>query len=313
MRVLVVGAGVTGLTVGVRLAQEGHDVHLFARELPLETTSAVAAALWYPYRAYPFELVLQWSAHSLDVFTELASSQPAAGVALRQGVELLRTPTPDPWWASAVPSLARLTDVPHPYRDGWSFVAPVIEMPVYLRWLQATLESLGGTVTRMALAELPNQAELVVNCSGLGARQLAHDPSVTPIRGQIIRLGQVGVDRWLLDGEGPTYVVPRSEDITVGGTDTEGEWSRSPDPLVADEILSRAINLVPELADAPILGHSVGLRPARNEIRLEEVSTSGGGRLIHCYGQGGAGVTVSWGCAGAVLDLVAEASSEAVP
>lgn len=306
MRVLVVGAGVSGLTVGVRLAEEGHDVHVLARELPLETTSAVAAALWYPYRAFPFEQVLRWSARSLDMFTELASTEPDAGVTLRGGTELLREPTPDPWWAPAIPSLTRLTDVPSPYRDGWSFRAPVIEMPVYLGWLRARLEARGGTVTRMALAELPNQAELVVNCSGLGARQLAHDSSVEPVRGQVIRLAQVGLDRWMLDSGGLTYVVPRSTDITVGGTDTEGDWDLRPDPLLAQAILERAVALVPELADARVLSHRVGLRPARATVRLDEERTPTGGRLIHCYGHGGAGVTVSWGCADAVLELAGD-------
>ena len=52
-RVIVVGAGVIGLTCAVRLAEDGHRVDVLARDLPLETTSVVAAALWYPYRALP--------------------------------------------------------------------------------------------------------------------------------------------------------------------------------------------------------------------------------------------------------------------
>ncbi len=312
MRVLVVGAGVTGLTVGVRLAEEGYDVHLLARELPLETTSAVAAALWYPYRVEPFDRALAWSRRSLEVFSGLASSEPDSGVVLREGSELLRAPAPDPWWATAVPGLRRLDHVPGPYSDGWSFVAPVIEMPAYLRWLQGRLEAAGGTVTRMALSHLPDQADLVVNCSGLGARRLAGDTSMVPVRGQVVRVEQVGVERWLLavqagGGEqaGVTYVVPRANDLVVGGTDTEGDWDRRPDPQVAEQILARATALVPELAAATVLGHRVGLRPARPEVRLEEGAGSGGGRVVHCYGHGGAGVTVSWGCAEEVLGLVA--------
>jgi D-amino-acid oxidase len=48
-----------------------------------------------------------------------------------------------------------------------------------------------------------------------------------------------------------------------------------------------------------VVAHRVGLRPVRPEVRLEAV-----GRVIHCYGHGGAGVTVSWGCAEEVLGLV---------
>ena len=311
MRVLVVGAGVTGLTVGVRLAEEGHDVHLLARELPLETTSSVAAALWYPYLIQPRDKALSWSSRSLEIFTEMARSEPDSGVVLREGVELLKAQAPDPWWATAVPGMRRLDHLPAPYRDGWRFVAPVIDMPKYLCWLQERLSAADGTITRMALSQLPDQADLVVNCSGLGARRLAGDTSLVPVRGQVVRVAQVGVERWLLaveagegDEAGVTYVVPRADDIVVGGTDSYGEWDRRPDPHVAEQILARATALVPELAAGTVLGHRAGLRPARPEVRLEEEAATGGGRLIHCYGHGGAGVTVSWGCAEEVLELV---------
>jgi D-amino-acid oxidase len=180
MRVLVVGAGVTGLTVGVRLAEAGYDVHVLARELPLETTSAMAAALWYPYLAFPVERVGPWSEHSLREFTALADGDENCGVEMRDGVELLLHPSETPPWAAAVQNWKRLDFPPAPYRDGWSSTLPVIEMPLYLAWLQKRLESAGGTVTRMALAALPDHADLVVNCSGLGARLLGADTDVTP-------------------------------------------------------------------------------------------------------------------------------------
>ena len=61
MRVIVVGAGVIGLSCAVRLAEGGYDVAVFARDLPLETTSAVAAAIWYPYLSAPEDRVAAWS------------------------------------------------------------------------------------------------------------------------------------------------------------------------------------------------------------------------------------------------------------
>jgi len=295
-RVLVVGAGVVGLTCAVRLLEEGHQVDVLARDLPLETTSAVAAAIWYPYRAYPFERVTAWAARSFDVFAGLAGS---GGVVMREGTELLRTPG-DPWWASAVPSLSHTTDVPSPYVGGLVFEAPVTEMPLYLRWLVSRLDELGGTLTRMALQSLPEHADVVVNASGLGARMMAQDTSVLPSRGQVVLVSQIGVERWWLDSSGPTYVIPRSDDIVVGGTDDEGEWERTPSDVVAKEILERATLLVPELGRAQVLGHRVGLRPARPSVRLERE-----GNVVHCYGHGGAGVTLSWGCADEVAALVA--------
>jgi D-amino-acid oxidase len=305
-RVIVVGAGVVGLSCAARLLEGGHQVDVVARDLPLETTSAVAAAIWYPYRALPFERVTAWSAASYVEFARLAAEEPDSGVRMVEGTELHRSPTADPWWMSAVPGLTRVSTPSPPYVDGWAFTTPLVEMPVYLGWLAERVEGMGATITRMALGSLPNHADVVVNATGLGSRLMAEDPGVVPVRGQVVYVEQIGLDRWWLDPEGPTYVVPRAEDIVVGGTDEEGEWSRRPDPDVAERILDRAAQLVPQLRAARVLRHKVGLRPARPTVRLEAVSTGSTTRVVHCYGHGGAGVTLSWGCADEVAALVGE-------
>lgn len=295
-QILVVGAGVVGLTCAVRLLEAGHRVDVLARDLPLESTSVVAAALWYPYLALPQDRVTAWSAHSFEVFSELASDEKS-GVSLLPGTEVHRRVTPDPWWRSAVPELTR--EQVFGWADAWSFTAPVIDMPSYLRWLTARVDALGGTVTRMNLSVLPRPGHMVVNCSGIGARLLGADDSVRPVRGQVVYLEQWGLDEWWLHAAGPTYVVPRGREVVVGGTDDQGEWSRTPSSGTADEILARAGELVPEVAEARVLRHKVGLRPARPEVRVERV-----GDVVHCYGHGGAGVTLSWGCAEDVVALV---------
>jgi D-amino-acid oxidase len=302
-RVIVVGAGVVGLTCAVRLLEAGHRVDLMARDLPLETTSVVAGAFWYPYRALPQDRVTAWASASYAEYVGLAGD-PDTGVRMVTGTEVHRTRQRDPWWRAAMPSsLDRETALPEGYADGWTFVTPVVEMPLFLRWLTTRVEELGGTITRMNLGGLPpvepGGAQVVVNCSGLGARLLGHDRSVVPVSGQVVRVAQIGLDRWWLDAAGPTYIVPRSTDIVVGGTDLEGDWSRTPSPVIAQEILHRASQLVPDLARATVLGHRVGLRPVRPAVRVERV-----GDVIHCYGHGGAGVTLAWGTADEVAGLV---------
>jgi D-amino-acid oxidase len=220
------------------------------------------------------------------------------------GTEVSRGGIEDPWWAGAVPDLdLRRSGPPPGYADAWSFTAPVIDMPVYLCWLRARLAELGGTLTRMSLRALPqpgpSDEEVVVNCAGLGSRLLAEDPDVRPARGQVVLMSGVTLNRWWLDPEGPTYVVPRAHELVVGGTDEAGDWSRTPCPETAAEIVRRATVLVPELAEATVVGHRVGLRPVSSGVRLETE-----GRVVHCYGQGGAGVTLSWGCADEVAQLV---------
>jgi D-amino-acid oxidase len=302
--VIVVGAGVVGLSCAVRLLEAGHRVDVVARDLPLETTSSVAAALWYPYRAHPVERVTAWSRSTYTALETLAADE-RTGVRMLAGTEVLHARTPDPWWKTAVPSLTRVESLPAPYPDGWTFVAPVVEMGVYLRWLVGEVDRLGGTLTRMALSALPDRADVVVNATGLGARRMAEDPSLTPVRGQVVYVEQIGLDRWWLDGSVPVYVVPRSRDIVVGGTDDEGEWDRRVDAAAASDILARATELVPELAGARVVGHRVGLRPVRPEVRLEvEQPADSATRVVHCYGHGGAGVTLSWGCADEVARLV---------
>ena len=298
MRVIVVGAGVIGLTCAVRLLEAGHRVDVVARDLPLETTSAVAAALWYPYRALPRDKVTRWATTSYAVFDALADTDPESGVRMVLGTEVFTKAEPDPWWAGALPGLDRETSLPDGYVDGWTFATPVVEMPVYLSWLAERVSDLGGTLTRMNLRALPEGADLVVNCSGLGARLLGADRSVVPVRGQVVYVEQVGLDRWWLDHEGPTYVVPRAHDIVLGGTDEEGEWSRTPDPDAARSILARGTRLVPALRGARVLRQKVGLRPVRPAVRLKRE-----GDVIHCYGHGGAGVTLSWGAAEEVVAL----------
>jgi D-amino-acid oxidase len=315
--VTVVGAGVVGLTCALRLAEAGHGVQVVARDRGDATTSSVAAAVWYPYRALPYELVLGWAETSYQEFVDLARVEPAAGVRLRAGTELLRDDGPDPWWASAVPDLVKVTGQPHvpaEFAIGWRFTAPVVDMSRYLPWLESRLAARGIVPEHADLADLADPrlaGEVVVDCSGLGARTLVPDPSVTPVRGQVVVVEQVGLDEWVVDdggGRALTYVVPRVDDIVVGGTAEEGADDLAVDDATAAGILERATALVPALADARIVRHKVGLRPARPTVRLD-AEDRGGRPVVHCYGHGGAGVTLSWGCAADVVDLVRAAAT----
>ena len=315
MRVVVVGAGVVGLTCAVRLAEAGHDTAVLARDLPPETTSAVAAALWYPYRAAPRDAVTRWARTTYDELARLAQACPGSGVRMVPGVELLAggpgsLPPPAPWWQDAVPALTPVAEPRPGHPHGWRLDLPVADTSVYLGWLAGRLADVGGTLTRAWLSDLPTTG-VVVNCTGLASRSLAQDADLHPVRGQVVlvRRPTSGVHEWLLDQSDPArpfYVVPRQHDVVIGGTADVGEWDTRPDPATADDLLDRARALVPALRDARVIGHRAGLRPARSEVRLEGVphADGGPGGVVHCYGHGGAGVTLSWGCAQDVLAMV---------
>jgi D-amino-acid oxidase len=316
MDAIVVGCGVIGLTAAVRMRESGLDVRIVAADPPLETTSSVAAALWYPYKAYPEDRVLSWGARTYGVLEDL-SRDPASGVRVREGVELWWDRAPYPWWADAVPGVRRCTEeeLPPGYRDGHRFTAPVAEMPVYLGYLLDRFISDGGSVEQRTVSSLEElvDARVVVNCAGLGARELVGDASMEPIRGQIVRVRNPGLSRFVLDEDNPagvTYVVPRSDDCILGGTAEEGEWDTEPDPGIAAGILRRCAVVEPRLADAEVLEHRVGLRPGRPEIRLEREDPDHGPPLVHNYGHGGSGITLSWGCAEETLRLVRETLEE---
>ena len=319
---VVVGAGVIGLSVGVLLREAGLGVRILAAEPPSASTSAVAAALWYPYKAYPEERVLSWGRRTFEVFEGLSAVRES-GVRMREGVEIWRETVPDPPWAGVVPGVRRCTrdELPPGFRDGHAFVAPVVEMPVYLSYLTDRLVGAGGRVERRlvsSLAEAAEGASVVVNCAGLGSRELLGDASMVPIRGQVVRVRNPGLERFVLDEANPggvTYVVPRSTDCILGGTAEEGRWETEPDPEVAAGILQRCAALEPRLAGAEVLEHRVGLRPGRPEVRLEIEGGPGaevlglpqGVACVHNYGHGGSGVTLSWGCAEEAVGLVREA------
>jgi D-amino-acid oxidase len=91
--------------------------------------------------------------------------------------------------------------------------------------------------------------------------------------------------------------------VILGGVAQPGVFDREPDPAVAAAIVRRGAAIEPRLASARVLGHQVGLRPVRREVRLEE-QRLGGARCVHNYGHGRSGVSLSWGCAREVQRIV---------
>ncbi len=189
---------------------------------------------------------------------------------------------------------------------------PLIDMPVHLGWLEEQVRAAGGSVERRTVAsfdEAAAQASTVVNCTGLGARELVPDPGVRPVRGQLVLVENPGIEEWFTEADPAssetTYFFPQPGRLVLGGTAGTDDWRTAPDPRTAQEIVARCARIRPEIAGARVIGHRVGLRPARDAgVRIEAGSLPGGGRLVHNYGHGGAGVTVARGCAEAAAQLV---------
>lgn len=311
-RITVIGAGVIGLSSAHELASAGHQVTVIADQDSLETVSAVAAAIWFPYHSENSPAADLLLARSLARFEQLADIAET-GVDLRTGLNVDHVPGADRSWTKIVANVSEAppADLPEGAFAGAYATVPIITMSTYLLWLKHEVEKLGVTFiheTIKELKELEHDADVVVIAGGLrGGELLGDDDTVYPIRGQVLRLANPNNLRsWLCDDDYPdgvSYIIPRRDDIIVGGTDSAHDWNQEVDPATATQILCRATALVPELAGLQVLEHKVGLRPARASIRLELVS---GHPLpvVAAYGHGGAGVTLSWGTAQRVAELV---------
>lgn len=308
--VAVIGAGIVGLACALRLQGEGHTVTLVARERTPHTTSDIAAAIWHPYLVDEDPRVERWSLATLAQLLRDAR-KPASGVIAREGVELSDTPLPRPFWADAVPMYrgAEIHERPHAFSQSVAMALPVAEMSRYLPWLEQRFVANGGKWIAREVGSLDDAfafAGIVVNATGLGARELARDARMSPVRGQVLRVSQVGLERfWLCDAPGlpPTYVIPRANDIVLGGTIEVGEESREPGDATIAAIRARCEALVPQLRGAREVSRHAGLRPYRGVVRLQAEARAGG-TVVHCYGHGGAGVTLAWGCADQVAQVV---------
>jgi D-amino-acid oxidase len=307
---VVVGTGVIGLTTGVCLAEAGTSTRIVTAEPWQRTTSYAAGAICGPVVDLPGSSMGAWERAGFDEFTALAADS-RTGVRLRNGIFVAPAGMP------GAPPIVRPADVrilgpdevPVGYGSGFVASIPCVDMPRYLAYLTARFEAAGGVVENRRLGSLAGAAEiapLVANCAGLGARTLALDQSVRPVRGQHVVVANPGIDTVFMEpplGPAWTGIVPHDDVVVLGGIAVEDDWNLEPDLAVAEQILRRCAAVEPRLRDARVVEHRVGLRPGRPSVRLnrEEID---GAVVVHDYGHGGTGVLLSWGCAREAVALL---------
>lgn len=309
--ILVLGSGVIGLSTGILLLKKGYSVTIWAKDLPPNTTSNKAAAAWYPYLCNPREKATPWGKATFEYFINEIVNDPKSGCIRRKTIEVFTEKQDDPWWKEAIPTYTRPNkeDLPQGYIDGYQIDGIVIDTSIYMDYLMNKFKDLGGVTIQKEIKDIKealNEYSIVVNCTGLGSRELFNDQTIYPVRGQMVKVKPNGFDKVVADDEGPNslcIIIPRVNDIMLGGTTQVNDWNLEVDPKDTEDILKKASNLYPEFKNVEIISESVGLRPVRDEVRLEAEDYSGK-TVIHNYGHGGSGFTLSWGCAQDVIGII---------
>jgi D-amino-acid oxidase len=336
-RVGIVGAGVSGLTCGVVFAEGGHRTAIFAKEIGQETTSGAAAALWFPYDVEPVGKVIPWALETFNVLADLARI-PGSGVSvieLRQFSRAGEIQIPDwavPLGGRVIPSevengaageAATWTGRPEAertgserikslqiFKSGFSLRVPLMDTTIYLDYLAGRFREAGGDINENVcfekLEDVDSKFDLVINCAGIGARALVEDSDLQPHRGQVAIVSSIDqlTCAIVCDDAPLMYAIPRTNDCVFGGTNDLSD-NLAANPATTSQIVAECSRIL-RINNPRVLAERVGLRPFRKSgVRLERDRLSDGRIVIHNYGHGGSGFTLSWGCAREVLHRAA--------
>jgi len=331
--ILVLGSGVIGLTAGIVLQRRGFKVDIWAKDLPPNTTSNKAGAYWFPYNVQPMARVNKWAADTYKVYQDILSKDPQAGVIPAPFVDFFDHPRPERFfYEDFIPFFRRAKpdELPAGFVDGIVLQTFSINVDKALNYFIRIFLRSGGRLRRKTvnnISEAFSSYDYVINCTGLGSIELFNDSRLFPARGQtvITRLQKntlpnqpkkEGQEDWYNCVTGIhtdsvlAYIIPRDVDVVLGGTYQKGNSSLLVSEEDTNEILKKCALACPlfERDKIQILQEKVGLRPCRDEVRLEgEFFENGKKLVIHNYAHGGAGWSICFGCAFEVVEILEKA------
>ena len=261
-RFAVIGCGVNGLTTARMLQRRYQDgpgtVTIYAKDLPPDTTSNIAAGYWSPVALFDFDVASTKFLDQMRAAARISNRAFQLLVGPEYGVRWLDVFTLHRNEASLQGELPGGNDL-YPqqiiHRDPANyFGVPIvrqyssmmIEPPVYLRALLRDFYNAGGKIVvkefRSREEVMRLQEPVIFNCSGLGARQLFGDEKLVPVRGQLeVLLPQPEIDYGYI---GAGHMFPRSDGIFLGGTFDRDDWSLQVNPQQASQILQSHIEIM---------------------------------------------------------------------
>ncbi|MDB5230687.1 MAG: D-amino-acid:oxygen oxidoreductase [Chitinophagaceae bacterium] len=307
-KIAIVGAGISGLSVAWQLDKKKYDIIILSKAFSPDITSDKAAAFWFPYHVRNDSRGIEWAKTSYDFFRSLAAVE-GAGISMVPIIKAIPPGTIDEeHWVDFIPegivSKILPSALPNGYSEGYSAVVPLMETQVFLPWLQEQLNSKGVQFKQKEITDLKSisdEYDAVINCSGLGSKNLCNDETIFPVRGQVVLLEPGYPEHIFLDNHLPCYIVPRKDATIIGGTYEENISEAVTVETTLETVLQKAFSVDEKLRTRKVIGSWAGLRPFRNKVRLEREE---GGNIIHNYGHGGSGFTLSFGCAAEVARLV---------
>ena len=323
-RVAIIGAGVSGLSVGLYLS-ETHvtsDLTVFSDKFSPSTTSDRAGGLILPLDG-PLNIcgtanepaTDRWTAATYERMRELLHTGAGPQCGLKKiPVMVLNEDRPSlPRFAALHPEFRVLSPeqagLSSRFNTVWQCECYCIDTTQYLCWLRSSFTERGGLMVQRkigSLSELMGDYDVVINCTGLGARELVGDYSVYPVRGQIVEVKNAHVKGAYFNAKPYlTYVIPHDGRVFLGGSAEPNNWSMTVDPEQTELIYQRCVELCPQLRGSRVVRAWAGLRPARPTVRVEVDSEFGGeSLLLHNYGHGGQGYILSCGCAADIAGMV---------
>jgi len=253
-RAAVIGCGIVGITCARLLQRRGIDTTIFTAAVPPETTSNMAEAMFTPTAGLSDASVRtsEWEAQFRQA-VEIAyrewqlQANAAGGVSWIDGYALTEDPDSGDGTSILPASVQRARTVfgpgEHPFSSSYAVRQPNLrfEPSIVLDELLRDFMLFGGRLERRRFASRSELTALnqpaIVNCTGVGARDLVGDTDLVPVKGQLHVLApQAGVDYSTFGGATPTegasrgllYMLPRQDGVVRGGSSERGVSTLEP-------------------------------------------------------------------------------------
>ncbi|KAI1386552.1 FAD dependent oxidoreductase [Hypoxylon trugodes] len=285
--IVVIGAGVSGITSAYLLSQQKDNViTVVARHMPGDYDIEYASP-WAGANVLPMATKKNswWERRTWPEMKRLATEVPEAGIHLQKSrvyrrqkdIEKLRKGgysfdglfEENPWYSSLFDDFRELSkdELPEGMASGCEFGSVCINVMLYLPWLLGKCRANGVVFRRghlkhvseaASLSHTGGKVDVVINTTGLMASKLGGvmDSNVVPVRGQVVVVRNEAPYMVTKSGtedadDEVCYIMMRAAGggTILGGTYQKGNWESQPDPNYAMRIMRRAIEMMPELTN----------------------------------------------------------------